>query len=109
MQRPKSSKKMKTLKLYAIGFLLVVCSCVQAQSESITVKQAQTKLKALGFYTDTVDGNSGPGTTAAIKSFQRQNNLAQTGTLDENTQKALGILAQTATDRREPSAPQNPP
>jgi peptidoglycan hydrolase-like protein with peptidoglycan-binding domain len=55
------------------------------------VRMAQQKLKSAGLYKGKVDGKSGPETMAALKAFQQQNNLKQTGKLDHATKEKLGL------------------
>ena len=43
------------------------------------VKKLQTRLKELGFYSSTIDGDYGNGTVNAIKAFEDYNGLEQTG------------------------------
>ena len=43
------------------------------------VKSLQKRLKELGYYTGTVDGNYGSGTYAAVKAFQTKNGLTVDG------------------------------
>ncbi len=57
----------------------------------VTVKQIQTRLKTLGFYTGTVDGVSGRYTIAAIKLFQKSKGLLQDGIVGPVTLAALGL------------------
>ncbi len=56
-----------------------------------TVKQVQQKLKDWGYYTGAVDGIFGPKTTAAVKYFQRKNNLTVDGIVGKQTFAALGM------------------
>lgn len=56
-----------------------------------TVRQIQTKLKAWGYYTGTVDGVFGSKTLAAVKYFQRTNGLAADGVVGQKTAAAMGI------------------
>jgi peptidoglycan hydrolase-like protein with peptidoglycan-binding domain len=56
-------------------------------SQRVTV---QHQLSVLGFYKSNVDGDFGPGTRKAIKSFQRANGLAATGYVTDTT---LALLA----------------
>lgn len=49
------------------------------------VKEVQLILTALGFYTSGVDGNFGPVTERAVKAFQAQQGLPQTGVVDQPT------------------------
>ena len=58
-------------------------------SSGNAVKQLQTRLKALGYYTGSVDGKYGSGTAKAVTAFQKKNGIAQTGTADSMTQAAL--------------------
>lgn len=53
------------------------------------VKSVQSRLKALGYYTGTVDGNYGTGTMAAVASFQLRNNLSADGVAGTRTYKKL--------------------
>ena len=55
------------------------------------VKQIQTALKNKGYYTGKVDGIFGKLTTAAVKSFQRDNGLTADGVVGSATIRALGI------------------
>lgn len=47
--------------------------------EGKAVRALQQALAELGFYMGSVDGSFGAGTTAALKAFQKQNGLRQTG------------------------------
>ena len=53
------------------------------------VKSVQSRLKALGYYTGTVDGNYGTGTMAAGASFPLRNNLSADGVAGTRTYKKL--------------------
>ena len=53
----------------------------------------QTKLKALGFDPKGVDGNFGPGTTAALSEFQKSKNLQADGVAGPLTMTALQLLS----------------
>lgn len=44
-------------------------------STDVSTKQLQKYLKGMGYYSGTIDGKYGPGTTAAVKAFQRDHNL----------------------------------
>jgi len=56
-------------------------------SQQITVFQRQ--LQALNYYQGKIDGIIGPGTVAALKKFQIEENLPITGIFDSATQTAL--------------------
>jgi hypothetical protein len=49
------------------------------------VRQGQQALRDQGFYTGNIDGVMGPGTSTAIKAFQKAENLAVTGNFDRVT------------------------
>jgi len=55
------------------------------------VKEAQAKLIEKGYSPGPVDGFSGKNTIKAIRAFQSDNSLPETGTLDLRTRNALGI------------------
>lgn len=54
------------------------------------VAELQEKLQTVGFYRGPIDGYYGFGTTQAVRRLQRENNLAVTGTADQETLAALG-------------------
>jgi hypothetical protein len=54
------------------------------------VRKAQAALNDKGF-TVAVDGRMGPNTEGAVRSFQQQNGLVASGTLDDATLNALGV------------------
>src|SRR5438876_5255991 len=60
----------------------------QAQP-SATVRDAQQRLSALGYYTGPIDGLWGPDTQAAVERFQRDRGLQVTGDLNQVTASAL--------------------
>jgi murein DD-endopeptidase MepM/ murein hydrolase activator NlpD len=50
----------------------------------------QVALRARGLYSATIDGLTGPATTAAVARFQRRSHLSVTGIVDSRTRRALG-------------------
>ena len=48
-------------------------------STSMSTKQLQTYLKKLGYYSGSIDGSYGPGTTAAVKAFQKYMGISVDG------------------------------
>lgn len=58
-------------------------------STGTDVTSVQTRLKALGYYTGTVDGKYGSGTIAAVKAFQTSNGLKVDGKTGSGTFAAL--------------------
>ncbi|MBN1777309.1 MAG: peptidoglycan-binding protein [Clostridiales bacterium] len=64
-------------------------SVLQSGSTGYAVKQLQQQLKDLGYYTGSVDGSYGSGTTQAVKDFQTANSLTADGIAGQKTQDAL--------------------
>jgi hypothetical protein len=60
-------------------------------SQSRLLKMAQEKLKALGHYTGTPDGVTGPGTQRALITWQQSTALPVTGRLDATSLEKLGL------------------
>ena len=58
-------------------------------SSGEAVSQLQQRLKELGYYSGTVDGQFGNGTRTAVKLFQEQNGLEADGVFGANTSAAL--------------------
>ena len=56
------------------------------------VRQIQTKLKRWGYYSGNVDGIYGSATLAAVKKFQKKNNLTVDGIAGTKTLEAMGIF-----------------
>jgi len=64
-------------------------SQTSAGGNLISVRAAQSKLNSLGYDAGTADGVMGSKTRAALRTFQRDQNLPQTGQLDRVTSQAL--------------------
>lgn len=64
-------------------------STLKEGSSGTRVKELQQRLKDLGYYKGSVDGKFGAGTTAAVKAFQKANNLTADGKAGTNTLKVL--------------------
>lgn len=58
-------------------------------SEGAAVRKLQEALKKLGYYSGSVDGSYGSGTTSAVMAFQRMNDLKVDGAAGPATQRAL--------------------
>jgi curli biogenesis system outer membrane secretion channel CsgG len=56
-----------------------------------TIVQVQKKLTELGYNPGPVDGIAGPKTKAALKKYQKDKGLAETGEINEATLASLGI------------------
>ena len=65
-------------------------------SQGDEVRSVQRKLKELGFYKGTVDGDFGVGTENAVKAFQKQYGLTVDGKVGANTMAKLAVAKQTA-------------
>ena len=62
---------------------------LKSGSSGTAVKQLQTRLKELGYYTGSVDGSYGAGTASAVKDFQAANNLTADGVAGTKTQEKV--------------------
>ena len=60
------------------------------------VKNLQTKLKKLGFYNASIDGDYGDTTVAAVKAFQKKYNLTADGVAGSETLKKLDTAYKNA-------------
>ena len=58
-------------------------------SKGTYVKNLQRDLKWLGYYSGSIDGDSGTQTRNAVKAFQKAMGLTQDGLVGANTRKAL--------------------
>ncbi|HVL58756.1 MAG TPA: peptidoglycan-binding domain-containing protein [Burkholderiaceae bacterium] len=67
------------------------------QHDEQTIRQAQRQLQQMGHYDGQIDGIKGPRTEAALRQYQQQRNLPQTGRLDSQTMQSLGVQAGTGT------------
>ena len=56
-----------------------------------SIRAAQTALRGRNYYNGPIDGVMNQSTRDAIRSFQRDRNIANTGDLDQSTARALGI------------------
>lgn len=74
------------------------------------VTALQQKLKNLGYYTGTVDGDYGDGTVKAVKAFQSRNGLTADGVAGEATLKLIdsGNAKKAATPSPKPTATPTP-
>ena len=62
---------------------------LRSGSEGDEVVRLQERLKELGYYTSTVDGQFGPGTKSAVILFQAQHGLSADGIVGEETSNML--------------------
>ena len=80
------------------AFLTRITKNIIEGTDKEELKETQSRLKALGFYENAVDGLTGPATKSAIKTFQHKNGLEVTGIADEWTRLKLaqvkGLIAQ---------------
>jgi hypothetical protein len=56
------------------------------------LREVQRRLREDGFYTGPIDGALGPGTRSALSQYQAKHGLPRTGSLDDATLRALGVL-----------------
>ena len=99
----RSLKKLLKAVGVAMGILFTLWAVSRSYENSVapTVSQygsrgneviaIQEKLKERGLFNDDVTGYYGPVTQAAVKRFQKQQGISQTGIAGPQTLKALGI------------------
>src|SRR3954468_9510378 len=68
----------------------IATSTAQAASASANTAALQVALHALHHYRGSIDGLGGPGTKAAVRSFQRSRHLPADGIAGARTRRALG-------------------
>jgi osmotically-inducible protein OsmY len=66
-------------------------SRVGASGSQAQVMEMQQALKAKGFDPGPIDGTVGPKTTAAVRAYQKAENLTLTGQMDRDTAAKLGV------------------
>ena len=66
-------------------------STTSASASDSTVRDAQAALNSQGYSAGMVDGRWGPSTQNAVRRFQSDRGLEQSGTLDDATLSALGV------------------
>ena len=64
-------------------------------ANEINTRIAQAKLAELGYFEGVIDGIFDDETISAIKNYQKENNLTQTGNLDQVTAAAIGVTDNT--------------
>lgn len=72
------------------------------------VGRAQAALKEQGYYEGEIDGVVSSRTSSALRAYQREHNLQETGDLDPQTAKSLGILGASNVSDRTPERPREP-
>jgi len=88
---------MRTLLLSsALAFGLCAVPAMLGAQSSDEVRQAQQALKDKGLDPGPVDGVDGPRTRAAVREYQKQQNLTADGKLGPQTLDSLGVKHGTA-------------
>ena len=67
-------------------------------SKGSEVKKVQERLKELGYYKNSIDGDYGSSTVSAVKAFQKKNGLTQDGVCGEATLKKLNSSSAIASN-----------
>ena len=67
----------------------------QVFTSAEAIRSAQVVLRDRGFYNGPINGVMNPPTRSALRQFQRDRNLPETGDLDFRTAQALGIASDT--------------
>ncbi|HEX6530216.1 MAG TPA: peptidoglycan-binding domain-containing protein [Burkholderiales bacterium] len=93
------------MRILLLVSALLLAPLAVAQDSTDFVRQAQERLKVLGFYDGPVNGDFGPYTQAALAQFQLANVLPASGSLDAETSFALGIARDASAAGGETAAP----
>ena len=72
------------------------------------VRRAQSALKDQGYYEGDADGLMNPRTSSALRAYQREHKLPETGDLDPQTAKSLGIVGASSVSDRSSDRPREP-
>lgn len=97
-----SGKKKLCLALAVVFLVNILLICLFQQADAAaykrgstgsTVSQIQTKLRAWGYYSGSVDGIYGSATEKAVRAFQQKNGLTADGIAGSQTLAAMGIQA----------------
>ena len=65
------------------------CETCSPGDKGEKVKKVQRRLKNLGYYSGSIDGDYGNGTKTAVKDFQKKNGLSVTGSVNSKTLSKL--------------------
>ena len=86
-----------------LGFISIASVAISGNMQTVSVisanetntRIAQAKLAELGYFEGAIDGIFDNETIDAIKNYQRDNSLNETGTLDQATATAIGVTDNT--------------
>lgn len=67
------------------------------------IRKAQIALKEQGYYEGQADGTMSGRTSSALKAYQREHNLQETGELDQQSANSLGLYKAASNRDREPN------
>ena len=93
------------MRIILLVIALLLAPLAAAQDSTDFVRQAQERLKVLGYYDGPANGDFGPYTQAALAQFQLANVLPVSGSLDAETSFALGIARDASAAGGETAAP----
>ena len=77
--------------VYVVQPRRVYTTSTYATYSAPALYRAQTRLARLGYYRGPIDGDFGPMTNRAIRSYQADYGLPITGRLDSRTRASLGV------------------
>jgi murein DD-endopeptidase MepM/ murein hydrolase activator NlpD len=83
----------RALTAVFVLFLALAAPAAAATVENPNVAALQVALRGRGLYVGTIDGVSGPATSAALRRFQRRARIAVDGVAGPQTRRALGRYA----------------
>jgi peptidoglycan hydrolase-like protein with peptidoglycan-binding domain len=75
-----------------------------SSNSAMSIRETQTALKKLGYYTGTIDGVTGSKTEQAIEKFQKANKLTADGVVGQTTKnKLIAAVSKTVSTTKAPS------
>ena len=89
VSKSSSSSKLSSSSSSGSSAKVSTGSTLKKGCSGTNVKNLQKKLKELGYYSGTVDGDYGTGTENAVKKFQRAKGLSADGVAGPSTLKAI--------------------
>lgn len=100
-----------TILILGIGMVnaipIMAGAALQIGAKGDDVAALQAKLKQLNYYDGDIDGDFGQATATAVKQYQQDNGLLDTGEVDQDTAEHLGITISYSWSNQDTMASKN--